>query len=80
LYESRLQVLRQLRKDSANRTIAIRPLTSESSNTYRTTCTFHFTVAKVPAGQKIYGVEVTRRGVTDVTEKELQKGVILSLG
>jgi len=36
------------------------------------TCTFIFVVQNVPAGEKFYELEVTRRGVTTYTEQQLR--------
>lgn len=43
-------------------------------------CTLHFTVDRIPAGQKIYSVEVSHRGALPYTEKELRAGLSLTLG
>jgi len=65
-------------KDAAGKTLALSQLGAGVPD--GSACRFDFTVSDVPAGEKFYGVEVSRRGVVQYTEDQMRAGVTLSLG
>jgi hypothetical protein len=68
--------------DSAGKVLGIGNLQTPAIGDDAESCSYAFTVAAVPAGQKIYGVRVgnTARGVVHFTEAQLFDGPELTLG
>jgi hypothetical protein len=62
-------------KNASDKTVAIGKLTSERVND-NGDCSFGFSVPNVPTGLKIYGIEVTHRGVVSETEKAMRSGKV----
>lgn len=64
--------------DSSGKTIAVGSVDGSAAS--GSVCMFGFDVAKVPSGEKFYGLEVSHRGVVQFTEAEVKAGPILSIG
>jgi hypothetical protein len=64
--------------DPSGKTLAYADLGDGSSQ--QLTCTFSFTVPKVPSGKQSYGVTISHRGTLHYTEAELKAGVALTIG
>jgi hypothetical protein len=68
-------------KDPSGKTVALGQLGAGKDLPDGLGCSFPFTVTDVPSGLKIYGVEVTHRGVIQYKEAALKKdGAVMSLG
>lgn len=69
--------------DAGGKTIALGELRDGeliSDGELAVACQFPFTVRRVPAGKKFYGVEVSHRGVVRYTSQDAHDRVRLTLG
>jgi hypothetical protein len=66
--------------DSSGKTVAIGKLGKSVMKAANLECVWKFVVNGVPTGQRFYKVEVGHRGEVQYTEKQLRRGIGLSLG
>lgn len=64
----------------AAKVIAVGQLQAGSDATDSGTCSFVFTVNGVPAGRRLYGIQVSHRGTLYYTAAQLRKGIQMTLG
>lgn len=64
----------------AGKVIAVGQLQAGSDATDSGTCSFVFNVNGVPAGRRLYGVQVSHRGTLYYSAAQLRKGLQMTLG
>jgi len=61
--------------DQSGKVLAVSQLTQGAVS-----CTYHFTLNNVPAGQPLYGISISHRGTVHFTEDQMRAGPELTLG